>query len=339
MGLTHFPHGILATPNIGGDGGGYNRLMQLWESDNIWYVDGNEGSASNAGNEPSKSVALISTAIAKASAGGTIYVKPKSNDTTAAQTYYIDTLVVPITKSNLSIIGAGNPGSNSGVQVKPSDVATHLVEVKAPGLTLDNMRLTLNGGTADLKMSIVHAVNETGVKTPAGLNIRNCRFEGDKSHPSITSSTDMCAALALGTCNYTTIENNTFYNCLGSIVAQLSTAAYHNLVIRNNIFSGAAANRAVDVWISHGQPGNIQILNNIFADALGTHSYGGTNYFLEITGDGFGTVAWNAFATASASFKAAGTSAIWPATIFSCGNTYSAANAGTTTSGMFGTTA
>ena len=337
MPLTHYPHGIFATPLIGGSDGGYDRLMTLWNSSNIWFVDGDLGSASNAGNEPDHSVALISTAISKASIGAVIYVKPRQL-ATAVQTYYQDTIVVPITLSNLTIIGAGNPGSNSGVQVKPADVTTHLIDVKAPGLTLENMRLTLNGGTADLKMSIVHAVNATAVTTPAGLVIRDCRFEGDKSVPSITSSTDMCSSIALGTCNYTTIENNVFYSCHGGIVAQLSTAAYHNLIIRGNIFSGAVANRALDVWLSTGTTGGTEIIGNIFGDGLPTHAGGtGGNYFLKITGDGSGSIVNNAFATATLSFGAAGSQAIFPATFFSMGNTYSAASAGTTTSGIFGT--
>ena len=330
MGLSHFPHGVLATPNLG-----MGRLLDMFNSGNIFFVDGDGGSASKTGSTPGDPVALPSTAVGLAARNATVYVKPKTTSA-SAQAYYQDNITIPLTKPNISIVGAGNTGSNSGVQIKPLDVATHLVEVKGAGLTLENMRLTLNGGTADLKMSIVHAVNETGVATPAGLTIRGCRFEGDKSVPSITSSTDMCSSIALGTVNYCTIEDNVFYSCHGGIVGQLSTASFHNVVVQRNIFSGAPANRCVDIWMNVALAG-VMILNNVFADGLPTHA-GATiaNYFLYLADAGTGIIAGNYFATATNSFGAAGSEARFPDTFFSAGNTYDAASAGTTTAGMFG---
>ena len=329
MGLTRFPHGILATPNLGTDSGGYGRLVQLWESDNIWFVDGDNDSVGHAGNTPDASVALISTAVGLASKGGTIYVKPRLSDT-SAQSYYYDTIEIPLSKPGMSIIGAGTPSSRAGVQLKPSTdhLAEDVIVIKGGGVTLENMRLTGNGGTADQYKSIVSAISVTGSSNPDGLTIRHCRFEGDKSVPRIASSTDMNAAVALGTASYSTIEDNTFYSCHGGIVGQLATAAYHNVTITRNLFSGAPANRVCDVFLMHGTTGGVVITHNIFADGLPTHAPGASgNYFVKITDAGTGILAWNAFATTADGevAKAAGSECIIPATYFTAGNVYEGA--------------
>jgi hypothetical protein len=333
MGLTRFPHGIMATPNIGGAG----RLIDLFNSDNIFFVDNDSGNDGNTGKSPTAAKKLISAAVTAASAYASIYVKPRVS-ASSAQLYIQDNIEIPQSKPGLSIFGAGNTGSGSGVQLKPLTVTTHLIDVKGSGLTLENMRLTLNGGTADLKMSIVHAVNSTSA-TPSGLQIRNCRFEGDKSVPSISSDTDICSSIALGSANYSIIEDNIFYACHGSIVGNFAGAAYHNVTIRRNIISGNPSARAVDFWFSHAGWG-LTIENNIFADGLPTHAPGTSgNYFLLITDAGTGILAGNYFASSTSSFKADGSEVRVPDTFFMAGNTYDAASAGTTTAGMFGTSA
>jgi len=301
----------------------------MWNSGNIFFVDNDNGSDSNKGLAPDSSKKLISGAVSSAAAEASIYVKPRVG-VDSAQSYYYDTIVIPINKPGLSIVGAGNPGNRSGVQVKPSlaGVADNVITVRGAGLTLENMRLTGNGGTADQYKSIVSAISVTGSSNPDGLTIRHCRFEGDKSVPRIASSTDMNAAVALGTASYSTIEDNTFYSCHGGIVGQLATAAYHNVTITRNLFSGAPANRVCDVFLTHGTTGGVVITHNIFADGLPTHAPGASgNYFVKITDAGTGILAWNAFATTADGevAKAAGSECIIPATYFTAGNVYEGA--------------
>lgn len=321
MGLTNFPNGILATPNLGG--GGMDSLMSLWESENIWYVDGDNGSASNAGNSPTAAVALISQAVAKASRNGTIYVRPKTTSA-SAQSYYVDTIVIPKTKPNMQIIGAGYAGCTSaqtGVQVKPAGATDHLIDVFGAGLLLQNMRLTLSGGTAAAGKSIVHAIGVVGsARIPSGLVIRSCRFENDKTNPSY-SGTDVISSVAIGTTNDVVIEGCTFHNCLGGIAMQEINGIPHGIVIRNNIFSGAPAVRDCDILASHGDGTGLIIVNNIFADGVPAASAGATKLFVKIVGAGTGIFAGNYLATASAEIKAAGTSCVIPATFFISGNT------------------
>src|SRR3990167_5350978 len=106
MGLTRYPHGIFATPVIGS---GVGRLIDMFNSDNIFFCDYDSGSDSNSGKAPDAATQLISKAVSNASQNASIYVKPRVSST-SAQLYYIDNVTVPLTKPNISIVGAGNPG-------------------------------------------------------------------------------------------------------------------------------------------------------------------------------------------------------------------------------------
>ena len=85
---------------------GINRLGEIFEAGNIWFVDGTDGNASYTGKQPDYAFALPSEAVSAASKGGVIYVRPKPPDSVSL-TWYEDSINIPLTKSNLSIIGAG----------------------------------------------------------------------------------------------------------------------------------------------------------------------------------------------------------------------------------------
>lgn len=320
MGLTNFPNGVFATPLVGA-----GRLADMFQSGNIFFVDGTNGSASNTGKTVDNAVALPSTAVGLATREGIIYVRPKTT-TASAQTYYVDNIVIPKTKPCLSIVGAGYPGctsSQTGVQIKPSTVTDHLIDVRGAGLLLENMRLTLTGGTADTLKCIVNAVHDTSqLYISAGLTIRGCRIENDKNHPAFGATTTT-AAVGLGSCREVTIENNVFYNCLGAIAMGTTSGNSINLMIRNNHFGGVTTGRDCDIAFNLGASYNMQILGNTFADGLPAHVGGGTGRFISIVGaTATGLVAGNYFAStaAAAQYGSDGTDCIIPATFFFAGN-------------------
>lgn len=311
MGLTAFPNGILATPMVGA-----GRLADMFQSGNIWFVDGS-ATSNGTGTTPDGASTSISAAITVASKDATIYVKPRTT-TASAQTYYADNLTIPITKPNMAIVGCGNTtGASSGVQLKPSTVTDHLITVNGAGATFENMRLTLTGGTADVDKCIINAVRDTGTtRVVADLTVRYCRLENDKSHPSY-SGTNAVAAIGLGSANYVVIEHNVFSQCLGGIVSQETNGTTRDLTIRGNIFGGLPANRDVDIWLSLSASYNINIMDNVFADGLPNHTGGGVKRFIKIEGaTAVGLVSGNSFATTTDSFTSAGSQAIIPDTFF-----------------------
>ena len=311
MAISHAPHGLFAAPLIGA-----SRLSDMFASGNIYFVDGDASRAGN-GKSPDRAVTSITTAISAATRGATIYVKPRTT-VASAQTYYADNLTIPITKPGLSNIGAGNTtGASSGVQLKPSTVTDHLITVNGAGLLLENMRLTLTGGTADVDKCIVNAVRDVAAtRVVADLVIRYCRLENDKSHPSY-SGTNAVAAIGLGSANYVVIEDNVFSQCLGAIVSQETNGTTRDLTIRRNIFGGLPANRDVDIWLSLSASYNINICDNLFADGLPSHTGGGVKRFIKIEGaTAVGLVSGNSFATTTDSFTSAGSQAVIPDTFF-----------------------
>jgi hypothetical protein len=315
MTVTRLNHGLFATPLLGA-----GRLADMFQSENIWFVDG-DITTNGTGMEPDSCVSLPSTAAGLASRGGIIYVKPRIT-AASAQTYYADNITIPITKPGVSIIGCGNnTGASTGVQLKPLTVTDHLITVNGGGLLLENMRLTLTGGTADVDKCIVSAIRSASVSNVvADLTVRYCRLENDKSHPSY-SATNAVGPIGLGSANYVTIEYNTFSQCLGGITSQETNGVTRDLTIRGNIFGGAPANRDVDIWLSLGASYNINILGNYFSDGLPNHSGGGVKRFIKIEGaTATGIVSGNYFATTTTSFGSSGSQCVIPDTFFVAGN-------------------
>ena len=308
-------------------GSGAGRLMQMFESDNIWFVDGDNGLAGNTGKNPNNSLALISQAVSKASAGGTIYVKPKMSADSEIS-YYSDSIDIPITKPGISIIGAGNtygnPCSGGGVNVivSTAGVADHLVDVNAGGVLIENIRWTRFGGTASSAKCIVAAIASGVTSWPAGLTLRGCEFEWDIDHPGITPN----GAVGLGTAWNVLIENCTFRNCLGGIAMQSIAGDQTMVHIKNNIFSGAPTNRDCDLLISINSAGcfDIVVHGNVFSDGVPAHSGGSYTNFIHFpyVTAGTGILSNNYFACADkeAQFSETGSEAYVADNFFSPGN-------------------
>jgi len=295
--------------------------MDMWNTENIFFVDGDNGSAGNGALSPDDATTLPSIAVGYSTRGGVVYVRPRMT-TASAQTYYVDNITIPKTKPNMSIIGAGYEGctsSQTGVQIKPSVVTDHLIDVQGAGLLLENMRLTLTGGTAATLKCIVNAVHDTSqLYISAGLTIRGCRIENDKNHPAFGATTTT-AAIGLGSCREVTIENNVIYNCLGGIAMGTTSGNSINLMIRNNFFGGVTTGRDCDIAFNLGASYNMCILNNVFADGLPAHVGGGYGKFISIVGaTATGIVAGNQFASNAADiqFGSDGTECTIPATFF-----------------------
>jgi hypothetical protein len=318
MPISHMKHGLFAAPLIGA-----GRLSDIFAADNIYFVDAGVSRAGN-GKSPDRAVTSITSAISAMSKDGTIYVKPRTT-VAGAQTYYQEDIVAPVTKPNISIIGCGatygNPNNRTGVQLKPLTVTGALITVAGAGLNLENLRLTMTGGTADTGKSCVDGV--TSAAANQGLTIRACIFENcDKSHPSYS-----VGAVAVDTGTYLVVEDCFFINCLGGICGISTTGHQGRTIIRRNIFSGGAEARDCDILMALGDATygmGMIIDSNIFADILPAHSGGSYGRFIIVTGAGGGMVSNNCFATTAATGAAqygpTGTITTIPDTTFFVGN-------------------
>jgi len=346
MTITKYPHGIHATPNLGGTG----RLMELWENDNIYFVDATDGSSSNDGKHPTKSKALPSQAITACSQGASIYIRPYIVDqsATSQEVYYTDDIIIPYDKSGIALMGAGmsQPFNYGGVGIRPTTVTGSLITVKSNSNLIENLYLTLNGGTSDSGTGTnpqciinMRRVTTSGSQSRNyGNQVRGCRFSQDKSHPSVSANYGS-ASIYLGCAVHTIIEDNIFEECLGSIVLQSVVGNQEDTHIRRNTFGGICTSRDADMIISinSANANNIVVYDNMFADGLPTHSSGSTLRFVAfpyITA-GTGLFANNYFACLDkeAEFDEIGSEAKIAAEFFAPGNWCAATS---TTAGAYG---
>jgi len=333
MSLTHLPHGLLATPNLGGTG----RLMDLFESDNMFFVDAITGSQGNTGKEPKKAKAKPSEALDACSGGASIYIRPagiRNNQTTSVYQYYTDDVVLPYTKSGIALIGAGEPQMNGygGVLMRPSTATGSLITVNSNGNLITNMHLTCNGGTASSSQAIIMLKRNASTPSRCYNNvIRGCRFGEDKHSPGIGA---VSGAIWAGTAQNLIVEDNLFDQCLGGVTMYAVSGDVVNNIIRRNIFAGNPASVDAHIVIginSAGSYGNM-IYSNIFGDGLPAYSSGGIKRFIMFQAPyqtaGSGILANNWFATATSGFAENGSEVQSSDTFFMPGNYYEGTNAG-----------
>lgn len=219
MGLTNFPNGIMATPNLGGSSGSFDGLFGT----NVWFVDGAYGSDGNVGSTTAP-FATIQKAINSASKYDTIYVRPYTPLATANQgqpNVYAENLTIPIAKTGLKIIGVlPNSDPYFGPKIKPANSAAHVIQVDAPAVLLENLCIMNQAlSTAGVFLSWM-GTTYNAVSTDAshllyagscGATIRNCEFREGHDDPAAAgpsivirggynSTIENCTFVAGGTC-------------------------------------------------------------------------------------------------------------------------------------------
>jgi hypothetical protein len=313
MGITHFPHGVFATPNIGG-----SRLIDMWNSENIFFVDGEYGSSSNEGKDPSDSVDIPSTAVGLASRGGTIYVRPKTT-VASAQSYYLDNITIPLTKPQLAIIGCGQdtdrPYLGPAVKTTVAGLATPVLTVNASGFLTEGMEWTGTSQSGDV--SVIYASNDGTIALTSGLTVRNCTIRNVKGHAVGTGG-----GIHMETPIFCKIQNVLFKDNLASIVFRSTYAAVNTLLIENCSFNGANTTRDVDIFSNASAGYGLIIDKCIFNDALPNH--GVINRFISLATGICGMISNCSFASSNGTTDglvgAGGSLVIAPTTVFSVNN-------------------
>lgn len=286
--MTTFGDGVYQYGGVPVDSGG-NRRVQMFQAGNIWFVDGDDGLSGATGLRPNDAVKSITEVLALPGFGrmATIYIKPKTT-AGSAQSYYQDSVDIPVTATGLSILGAGNTGSlpnvRGGVQYKPTTAgaADHLFDVAAGSVWFDNMRLTLNGATANQVQSTIFAVNSAAGNAD-GLTVTNCLFEADQNHPNYGTPTTIVGTIAV-CAGQVRIENNFFYKCLGSVTIAAVYGGPQRVLVRGNQFAGLPTARDADILLAINSSTNdgIVIDSNIFADGVPAHSAGNYGNFIQM---------------------------------------------------------
>jgi len=336
MPLTRFPHGIAAFPVIGATERQMfaGSLVQGDNNGNVWFVDGDNGSDGNDGLSPESPLLTIAQAVSNATAGAVIYVKQRK--TVALSTdpaVYAETVIIPNTKPNISLIGVGTGRVQGGMpEIKKGSGTTALITVRAPGFHIENF--VLNGASSTGGGILLDDDGTT--KVAFGFSAYNNHFKNCAGHATDGTKGGAITWSANGGAWQAHIYGNRFYKNLADIVL-LGTAQSvpQDVVIEKNVFSGPAASVDVNLYLAGGSGMNGVIIRDNDFTCFPAAAGGAVGLFMDLTGC-VGLLSNNNFASNAKTFKAAGSGAKVPATVFIGANWQEATAAGGTTSGMFG---
>ena len=233
MGLTRFPHGIMATPNLGG--GGYGGGSIFGKALFVNTATGNDG---NVGNDIDKPKKTIQSAVSNAETNDTIYIAPG---------VYTENVVTQDDRyaRNVTVIGEGGaslPGWDGGVCWKASTSSSPCLQIKASGWKV------------------------IGINFWPGATSSGIEFYAD-----MTSANFRTGGVAGSLCRGGEVSNCLFWgNATGKygIVFQgvTGTQAPNSINIWNNKFSYLAATGGSGIYVAaSGNPVyNCQIIGNQF---------------------------------------------------------------------------
>jgi hypothetical protein len=286
MPLTHFQHGIFATPTVGA-GLGYG-----WKVDSTTYfVDGTNGSDSNGGTSPDKAFATIQHAIDSADKHDVIYIfdQDLASSGTGSTAKYTEDITVSKTKHNLSLIGAsrlvGFPVRECGIQ---NATAVANLIVSAGSLTVENLRFSRgNSGTHGIWAESGEDTTDYG----HGAVIYNCRFTGFAGTAAGNAAIRGVGLQGMQIINCQFVDNYI------DIWFVSSTGTATDLLIKNCLFSitaVAATAKSADIVINTQGSGYVAIMGNCFAHIIPAAGY--TRY-ISIADTRQGCVSFNSFST------------------------------------------
>ena len=241
----------------GGAPVGTNRLAEIFQKDNIYFVDYDNGASHNSGLKPDYAVTLPSEAVSLASKEAIIYIRPRST-ITSSDVYYSDNITVPISKPLVQFIGCGAgtiPGYRGAAQIKLSTTTSPLFTIQSSGVCIENLFLNTDDATSG-GGSGIYAYRTASVQSTS-LQVRNCRIEASTY-----------TAIQMGSCQYSIVEDNIFFDCARGVHLEATSGSPQSNVVRRNIFSGLDSVRDVDIMITMtdvNSRGHV-IAHNIFAD-------------------------------------------------------------------------
>jgi hypothetical protein len=276
MGLTHFPHGIFATPNLGA-----GRIAGLWTSQ-IWFVDGRSGADGNPGDEPQNAFKTIAKAVSSCGRDDTIYIRPLN-----AGVRYTENVVIPAasnadhTKEGISIIGTGNGRTTTRDQ---SCVWKGVVGVNSPAITANasygnfenlsflsvaaQVGLGYSFGLLIRQNSLVFQTGTTGFNI--GSTITNCNFIQDQ-YLSVPADSIVTAIHFAATDGHT-VEGCKFMDCRVGLASTGDATGNSCITVQNNLFHGVAASIGADMYMI--DVAGLEIIGNIFGHAVPSQACG-----------------------------------------------------------------
>jgi len=208
----------------------------------VWFVNGDTGVDGNTGtvNRP---FATIQRAVDVSSAYDTVVVQPKLMAAGATDPEsYAETIIIPATTPNLTIMGIGNRTQGGLPQIKiGGSSTTAMLTIRAPGCSIQN--LGFNGASSTGGGILLD--DDGSTKTAFGTEIANCHFKNCQASGNASTGGAIMWA-ATGGAWQVLIRDNLFYNCrAGIVLIGTSSSRPQDVVIERCTFH-ASANTTID---------------------------------------------------------------------------------------------
>lgn len=233
-----------------------------------WFVDGDNGNDSYNGRGPAVSKETIQAAVTAASAGDTIYIRPKYYKLGTGFARYEEDIVIPqggtagsgetATKANITLIGitarTAFPSDHLGVRLK---YATNTpLNIEAPGTHIENIGIFAEGATYAIFIESDGATRSKGGGD--GSSIYNCAIKGSFIHTAGGSS-----EIQIVNCRFQakydgTVAGINFVGSLGAVARPL---------IENCDFLGGNANNMSGPCIKGAAPIYDAMIRNCYFGA------------------------------------------------------------------------
>jgi len=274
---------------------------------NVWYVDGNTGSAANDGKGWATAFALIQTAVTAASSGDTIFVESIKIGTGGSDPgNYTENIIIPPATDRLSIIGVNRGRTQGGLpQLKIGATTTSpVLTIRAPGCLIANLCINGAGGTGG-GILLDDDSGSAETKSAFGTTIYGCYFKNCVGTTATNAATGGAIQwTALGGAWQTLIKGNRFYKNVGDIVMKgTSDGVVQDVVIEDNIFSGPTTSVDTNIYVAADGISGLIIRNNCFTCYPALNS--GTNAECLTLGTGcIGVITGNDFGFTGKSFGA-----------------------------------
>ena len=242
----------------------------------------------------------IQKAVDKSGFEDSIFIRPK-----ALGTYYTESVIVPpTTHRGLSIVGTGNGRGGSVYQActwrnSSNSVDDSALTARAGHMNIENVHF-FSRAAQELGFGI-KAYWNTGSGLNIGSAIVNCNFSADKAdNPAAAGLVQ--SAIRFDSNEGMSVEGCVFVDCRVGIASGSTMNAWKELLIRDNVFNGLAADIAADLFLSDGT--NFALIGNHFGHTVPSHAAGTMTKYVFVIGGATvtGHASGNFFASANAGY-------------------------------------
>ena len=281
-------------------------LPMVFKAGTTRFVDGTR-STDGPGLSFADAHNTIQLAVDKSAFEDVIFIRPK-----ALGAYYTESVIVPpTTHRGLSIIGTGNGRGGSVYQActwrnSSNSVDDSALTLRAGHCVVENVHF-FSRAAQELGFGI-KAYWNTGSGLNIGSSIVHCGFSADLAdHPAAAGLVQ--SAIRFDSNEGMSVEDCVFVDCRVGIASGSTMNAWKELLIKDNIFSGLAANIAADLFLADGL--NLSLISNTFGHTVPSHAAGTMQKYVFVIGGATveGVAAGNYFASANAGYATDNTSA------------------------------